>query len=131
MSATGTVKGQSWDERPYAESEGTPKLVRVSATNRYAGDVEGDAVLEYLMMYRDDGTATYLGFERIVGRVLGREGSFVVQHTGSWADMTATTTLTVVAGSGTGALTGIGGTGHFAAQHEAPQVDYTFDLVLA
>ena len=34
------------------------------------------------MMYRSDGSATFIGFERIVGSLAGRAGSFVLQRTG-------------------------------------------------
>lgn len=122
---SGTFKGVSWDEQPYSEVEGGPKLSRASVTNHYSGVIEGEGTLEYLLMYRADGTCPFVGAERIVGSVGGRSGSFVLKHEGEFADETATTTLTVVEGTGTGELANLRGTGTFAATHE--QMDYTFD----
>lgn len=122
---TGTFEGKSWDEQPISVVGGAPKLNRALVTNAYQGAIEGEGTLEYLLMYRDDGTCLYVGAERIVGSVDGRAGSFVLQHSGVFARETATTTLTVVAGCGTGELAGLRGEGAFAAGHGT--VPYTFD----
>ena len=55
--ATATFGLESWDEKAYDEKEGMSKLSRVSSTKSYKGDIEGEGKLEYLMMYRADGTA--------------------------------------------------------------------------
>lgn len=34
------------------------------------------------MMHRGDGSATFVGLERVVGRVGGKAGAFVLQRTG-------------------------------------------------
>ena len=39
-----------------------------------------------MMMYRSDGTAAFVGLERITGRIAGRNGSFVLQRTGVFED---------------------------------------------
>ncbi len=122
---TGTFEGKSWEEQPYSEIEGGPKLSRALVTNAYHGAIEGEGTLEYLLMYRTDGTCVYVGAERIVGTVDGHSGSFVLQHSGTFEAETATTTLTVVAGCGTGELAGLRGDGAFAAGHGV--VSYTFD----
>ena len=48
----------SWDERPYSEGPGLPKLTRAPVSKTLAGDIEGESRSEYLMMYREDGSAT-------------------------------------------------------------------------
>src|SRR6266566_6949632 len=40
--ATGTYRFTSWDEKPYAESDGSPKLTRSEVTNVYDGDLTGE-----------------------------------------------------------------------------------------
>ena len=70
----------SWDEKPYGEMQGLPKLTRVSATKSYQGDITGEGKPECLMMYRDDGSATFTCLERVVGTVGGRSGSFVLRE---------------------------------------------------
>lgn len=120
---------KSWEEKPYNEMPGGPKLTRASVIKTYQGDIEGEGKVEYLMMYREDGSATFTGLERVVGRVGGRSGSFVLQHSGTFERGVATTTLTVVPGSGTAELRGLGGEGKFAVGHEPPYkmtLDYGF-----
>ena len=126
--ATFTIK--AWDEKPYNEMQDLPKLTRVSATKSYEGDIAGEGKLEYLMMYRADGSATFTGLERVVGSLGGRSGSFVFQHTGTFERGVARVTLTVVPGSGTDALRGIGGEGGFSVGHQPPYnmtLDYHFE----
>jgi uncharacterized protein DUF3224 len=60
---------KSWDEKPYGEREDLPKLTRASVAKTYTGDIEGEAQVEYVMMYRKDGSATFVGIERVIGRV--------------------------------------------------------------
>lgn len=71
-------------------------------------------------MYRGDGSAVFVGFERVVGSVGGSSGSFVFQHSGKFENGIATVALSVVAGSGTEELDGLQGKGEFAVGHEPP-----------
>src|SRR5438105_7525565 len=116
--AKATFGIKSWDEKPYNEMNGLPKLTRAGVIKSYQGDITGDGKLEYLMMYRDDGTASFVGLERVVGSVGGRSGSFVLQHSGTFKEGVATVTLVVVPGSGTGDLRGLRGNGKFAVGHQ-------------
>src|SRR6266567_7639930 len=128
--AKATFGIKSWDERPFNEMNGTPKLTRASVTKAYQGDITGEGKLEYLMMYRDDGSASLIGLERVVGSVGGRSGSFVLQHSGTFKEGVATVTLVVVPDSGTGDLRGLRGDGKFAVGHQPPYcmtLDYDFE----
>jgi hypothetical protein len=127
--AKATFGIKSWDENTYNEIEGAPKLTRVSATKSYQGDIEGEGKLEYLMMYRTAGSASFMGLERVTGSVGGRSGSFVLQHIGTFEDGVAKVTLSVVPGSGTGDLRGMKGEGGFSVGHQPPYaitLDYGF-----
>ena len=128
--ATGTFTPTTWDERAYAELEGAPKLTHAHVTNSYAGDIEGEGTSDSLMFYSDDATATYFGFERVVGKLDGRSGSFVLQGSGTWKDGAATTTWSVVPGSGTGELKGLRGDGGFTTGRET-EISYSLDYHLA
>ena len=128
--AKATFGIKSWDEKTYNEIEGAPKLTRVSATKSYQGDIEGEGKLEYLMMYRTAGSASFMGLERVTGSIGGRSGSFVLQHTGTFEDGVAKVTLSVVPGSGTGDLRGMKGEGGFSVGHQPPYamtLDYGFE----
>ncbi len=107
--ATATFQVKSWDEKPYNEIDDGPKLTRVSVTKSFSGDIEGEGTLEYLMIQRDDGSASFVGLERVVGRVGDRSGSFVLQHLGTYEEGTAKATFSVVPGSGTADLRGLRG----------------------
>lgn len=115
--ATARFAVTSWDERPCGEGEGPPKLTRASVGKTYSGDIAGEGHVEYLMMYRADGTATFVGLERVVGRIGGRAGSFVLQRTGVFEHGEAKESYSVVPGSGTGELSGISGGGRSAVGH--------------
>lgn len=107
----------SWDERPCGTGEDPPKLTRATVAKSYSGDIEGEGQVEYLMMYRADGSATFVGLERIVGRIGGRAGSFVLQRTGVFESGKANETYSVVDGSGTGELGGLRGGGRSSVGH--------------
>lgn len=102
---------KSWDEKPYSEGNELPKLTRAGVIKAYTGDIEGDAHVEYLMMYRRDGTATFVGLERVVGRIGDKAGTFVLQRTGVFQGGQAKESYSVIPGSATGDLHGLLGEG--------------------
>jgi len=121
---------KKWDEQPYCESEGLPKLTRASVQKTFTGEIEGEGTVEYLMMYRSDGSATFVGLERVSGRIAGRAGTFVLQRTGVFESGLAKESYSVVPGSGTGELRGLRGEGGSAVGHgmEHPfALNYDFD----
>ena len=107
----------SWDEKPYSEGVGQPKLTRASVTKTYTGDIDGEGHVEYLMLYRADGSATFVGLERITARVGRKSGTFVLQRTGVFEDGLAKESYTVISGSATGELKGLQGEGSSAVGH--------------
>lgn len=106
-----------WDEKPYSEGQDLPRLTRASVTKTFTGDIEGEGQVEYLMMYRSDGSATYVGLERVVGRVGGRTGTFVLQRIGVFESGLAKESYSVIPGSATGELRGLLGDGRSAVGH--------------
>ena len=114
-----------WDEKPYGEGQDLPKLTRASVTKTFTGDIEGEGQVEYLMMYRSDGTATFVGLERITGRIAGKSGTFVLQRTGVFESGQARESYAVVPGSATGQLHGLRGEGSSALGHGS---EYPFTL---
>ena len=110
-----TIK--SWDEKPYSEGPDMPKLTRASVTKTYTGDIEGEGQVEYLMMYRSDGSASFVGLERVVGRFAGKTGAFVLQRTGVFESGQSKESYSVIPGSTTGELRGLKGDGVSALGH--------------
>jgi hypothetical protein len=120
--ATGSFKIASWDEGPYAERRDAPKLTAATVTASYTGDIEGEGTSRSVMAYVNG--AEYHGYERIVGSLGGRSGSFVLRAEGTFQDGVARTRWTVVPGSGTGELAGLRGEGGYDATDQ-PEVRYT------
>lgn len=108
---------KSWDEKPYSEGHDLPKLTRASVTKTYTGDIAGEGQVEYLMMYRSDGSATFVGLERVVGRIGGKTGTFVLRRTGEFEGGQAKEDYAVILGSATGELRGLVGDGRSAVGH--------------
>jgi hypothetical protein len=116
---------RSWDEKPYSEGPGEPKLTKAAVAKTYTGEIDGEAHVEYLMIYRSDGTANFVGLERFAGRLAGRTGTFVLQRTGSFEGGQAKESYSVVPGSATGELKGLTGEGRSSLGHAA---EYPFTL---
>jgi hypothetical protein len=108
---------KSWDEKPYSEHQDQPRLTRASVTKTYSGDIEGEGQVEYLMMYRSDGSATFVGLERVVGRMGERTGTFILERTGVFESGEAKESYSVIPGSATGDLEGLRGDGSSAVGH--------------
>jgi hypothetical protein len=110
---------KSWDEKPYSEGPDRPKLTRATVAKAFTGDITGEGHVEYLMMYKSDGSAAFVGLERVVGSVAGKAGSFVLQRTGVFEGGVAKESFSVIPGSGTGELRGLTGEGTTAVGHGA------------
>ena len=121
--ATGSFTIKSWDEQPFAEVEGAPKLTQARVTTTYTGDLDGEGTSTLVMAY-DRADASYAGYERVVGSLGGRSGSFVLRLAGGFEQGAARTDWTVVEGSGTGELAGLQGEGGYVAKQGEPEVAY-------
>ena len=108
---------RSWDETAYSEGQDLPRLTRAKVTKTFTGDIEGEGQVEYLMMYRSDGSATFVGLERFVGRIGGRTGTFVLERSGVFENGQAKESYSVIPGSATGELQGLRGDGRSAVGH--------------
>jgi hypothetical protein len=85
-------------------------VARSVLAKTYLGPVSGKGAGVMLAYTTDvDGSAAYVAFERFVGTVEGRTGSFALQHVGQMKRGSGTLSIQVVADSGTGELAGITG----------------------
>lgn len=117
QSANARFAIKSWDEKPYSEGQDLPRLTRASVIKTFTGDIEGEGQVEYLIMYRKDGSATFVGLERFVGRIHGKKGTFVLQRSGVFENGHAKESYSVVGGSATGELQGLSGEGSSSVGH--------------
>jgi len=126
----GAIQVETYVPKPYDEPGEGPKLVRISVSETFTGDVEGEGTAEFLQLLRSDGSASFVGLERVVGAVGKRSGSFVLQDAGALEGETVSGTWFVVPGSGTGELRGLRGEGGFTAtlgQNAKITLDYWFE----
>jgi hypothetical protein len=121
--AKATFDIASWEENPFDDAADGAKLTQAVVSKKYAGDIDGTSTTTWLMAYGSDGSATFVGLERVEGTILGRSGTLILQHAGQYSEGSATGTLTVV--GGTGAFAEATGTGDFVAD---PAGAVTLDL---
>lgn len=110
------VGRRSWPRANRHDAHEARGLTRASVTKTFEGDIAGESSLEYLMMYRSAESTSFVGMERIVGRLGDRSGSFVLQHVGKFEEGATTGSVVVVLGSGTEGLRGLHGEGRLEAR---------------
>jgi hypothetical protein len=114
MHATATFELQNPTEAPlFADDLGGAPTGRRSFDKTFTGQIDGTSKVEMLAAGDPGGGgAGYVALELITATVGDRAGSFVLMHAGTMAPGSEpTASWTVVPGTGTGELTGIGGTG--------------------
>jgi hypothetical protein len=107
-----------------------PELSRIHVEESFAGDITGEGVVEFLQAGQADGSASFVGIERVAGQLGGRRGTFLLQDAGTVQDNMVSGDWFVIPGSGTGELAGLRGEGGFRANlGEGAQVhlDYWFE----
>jgi hypothetical protein len=86
-------------------------LGRIAFDKRFHGDLDATGSVRMLSAGGPvKGSAGYVALERVVGRLHGRDGSFILQHSGTMNRGQAQLTVTVVPDTGTGELVGLSGT---------------------
>jgi hypothetical protein len=122
-----TFQITGWDENTYQEITDVAKLSHAKVTQSYTGAIEGTSSIDYLMSYAVNGEASFVGMERVSGSLDGKNGTFVIQHMGTYSDGKARSSWSVVPGSGTGDLSALRGKGNYEAGHGEPaQVFFTY-----
>lgn len=128
--ATGRIEVDSYEPQSYEEPAAGPQLVEIHVRERFIGDIEGEGAVRFLQAVGRDGSASFVGIERVTGRIADRHGSFLLQDAGTLEGTTVSGEWFVIPGSGTGQLTGLRGEGGFVAelgQHASITLDYWFE----
>lgn len=96
---------------PLAAEDGPgPWFGRMSIDKRFYGDIEGTSKGQMLSAHTAvKHSAGYVAFEQVTGTLLGKRGSFILQHMGMMNKGSAGQSILVVPDSGTEELTGIRG----------------------
>ena len=125
--ASATFKVEGWNEERTVDGDrGAIALAKVEQS--LAGDLEGAGFAQWLMCYREDETADFVGLQRFEGNLGERSGTFVLTSNGTFDGKVAAGEMRIVDGSGTGDLAGIEGRGSFSAPHggdAALELDYS------
>jgi Protein of unknown function (DUF3224) len=124
--ATGSFQITSFHEDTYEDRGDAAKLTHAWGDQAFSGAIEGEGQVHWLMSYRPDGSATYVGLQRIKGSVGGRRGSLVIDASGEFDGAASYGKWSIIRGSGTGDLEGITGSGTFEAPG-GPTATYDLD----
>jgi hypothetical protein len=114
--ATGKITVKSYEPAPYDEPADGPTLSRIHVEETFSGDIEAEGVVDFLQAQMADGSASFVGIERVTGSLGVRSGSFLLQDQGTVSGSTVSGEWFVVPGSGSGDLAGLRGEGGFSAQ---------------
>jgi hypothetical protein len=128
--ATGRIDVQTYEPQPYEEVDEGPNLVEIRVSETFSGDIVGEGVVRFLQAVRKDGSASFVGIERVTGSIQGRTGSFLLQDAGTLEGNEVKGEWFVIPGSGTEELRGLRGEGGFTAdlgQHASISLDYWFE----
>lgn len=127
--ATGTIEVKTYEPQPY-DSSGGPTLNEIRVTETFAGDLVGEGTVRFLQAVRGDGSASFVGLERVSGTLAGKTGTFLLQDEGTLTGNQVSGRWFVIAGSGTGGFERLRGQGTFTAtlgQHAHWVLDYRFE----
>jgi hypothetical protein len=126
--ATGTFEVKLTPQASEEAGEGIT-LSRTSIDKQFHGDLEATSHVEMLAAGTAvKGSAGYVAIEHVRGKLHGRGGAFVLQHSGTMTRGVPQLTITVVPDSGTGQLAGLAG--KFDVQINGGQHSYVFDYTL-
>ena len=128
--ADAVITVHRYEPSAYDEPAEGPVLTRIHVEESFSGEISGDGVVEFLQAARADGSASFVGIERVTGTIAGRRGAFLLQDAGTVQGNVVSGDWFVIPGSGTGKLAGLRGEGGFRANlGEGAQVhmDYWFE----
>jgi len=128
--ATAVITVDKYEPSAYDEPADGQALTRIHVEESFSGDITGDGVVEFLQAAGADGSASFVGIERVTGQIGGRQGTFLLQDAGTVAGNIVSGDWFVIPRSGTGQLAGLRGEGGFRANlREGAQVhlDYWFE----
>jgi Protein of unknown function (DUF3224) len=129
--ATGRIAVKTYEPKVFDEMSGGPSVSDIHVTETFSGDIEGDGVVHFVQAAGPDGSASFVGIERVRGSIDGKKGSFLLQDRGTVVGKDVAGEWFVIPGSGTGDLRGLRGEGGFKAQlgqHAAIWLDYDFEV---
>jgi hypothetical protein len=104
-------------------------LGRMTIDKQFSGDLVGIGKGQMITgMGTAKGSAAYSAIERVTGTMHGRQGSFLMQHTGIMTRGEQSLVITIIPDSGTDGLTGISGAFHLTIEGKVHKYDIEYTL---
>ncbi len=127
--ANGSFQITSFNEDTYEDRGDKAKLTHAWGDQTFSGDIEGDGQVHWLMSYRPDGTATYVGLQRSKAPSVGAAARWSSTHPASSTEQHHAANGRSFRGPGSDGLKGITGSGTFEAPG-GPKATYELDYEL-
>lgn len=125
MKVTATFEITAWDQSTYDEHDEGPPMGKATIAKKYSGDLDATSTAQMLATQFEQNPergAGYMAQERVVGKLDGHEGTFVLQHGACGGPDGMEQYGFIVPGSGTGELKALKGT--CRVQHGELTLDY-------
>jgi hypothetical protein len=127
--AIGTFEVKLTPQKPDNPDAESANVGRMSINKSFHGDIEASSTGEMLAAQTETkGSAGYVAIERVNGTLHGRNGAFLLQHSGKMDRGAPTLLISVIPDSGTGDLAGISGS--MSINIEAGKHSYDFEYSL-
>ncbi|MGL4612039.1 MAG: DUF3224 domain-containing protein [Trueperaceae bacterium] len=115
--------------QPLFHDKANPLLSRMTIDKQFQGDLIAASAGEMLSARTSSkDSAGYVAIEHVLGKLHGRKGSFVLQHSSTMTRGKAKQSITVVPDSGTDELVGI--LGNMTITNDNGKHSYTFQYTL-
>jgi hypothetical protein len=112
------------------ETQADSAISRMLLDKQFHGDLEAVSKGQMLgVRTAVEGSAGYVAMEQVAGTLVGRNGTFILQHTGTMTRGALTLSVTVVPDSGTGELTGLAGKMEINITDGKHSYDFEYTLV--
>lgn len=112
--AVGEFEVRRGGEEPIRET-GSNRITHAHGDQAFGGAIAANGHVDWLMCYRADRTASFVGVQVIDGSIDGRRGTFLLTSIGDHDGKASRGRWEVVGGSGSGELDGISGEGDWTA----------------
>ena len=119
-----------WEPEPLelGEQPGPVTFGRVTLRKTFSGPLTGTGVVAMTSAALGEAPVGYVAVELVTGTLDGRDGSFVLQHTGGVDGERSSASGVVLPGTGTGALEGL--RGEMTISHDESGAVLTLDYEL-
>ncbi|WNC70279.1 DUF3224 domain-containing protein [Thalassotalea nanhaiensis] len=124
---TGIFQITQWDEESHIVFDEGGKQSYAQIKQTYNGDIKGDSSIKYLMNYKTETSACFVGYEVMNVTIDGKQGQLVLKHDGLFEQGIASSKFDIISENSTGDLIGIQGSGSFTST-ENGQAEYTFKV---